>query len=79
MICHQTGNDTCQTEPDWEVNHHSQMFDNLRMLPRSKKNMQENWAAVQEDWQLSPRELDRIALLDRGSEARVGFDPNLIA
>jgi hypothetical protein len=46
-------------------------------LPRSPKNMQENWATVQEDWQLSERELDRISLLDRG--ARVGFDPNLIA
>lgn len=44
---------------------------------QSPKNMQENWATVQEDWQLSERELDRISLLDRG--ARVGFDPNLIA
>eukprot|EP00434_Breviolum_minutum_P045011 symbB.v1.2.040270.t1/scaffold7114.1/size13255/1 len=35
---------------------------------RSTQNMRENWAAVQEDWQLSPRELDRISLLDRGQE-----------
>ncbi len=54
-------------------------FNQFRSPARSTQNMRENWAAVQEDWQLSSRELDRISLLDRGREARVGFDPNLIA
>eukprot|EP00913_Durusdinium_trenchii_P033728 g31574.t1 len=43
----------------------------------SPKNMMENFAV--KDFSLTSQEMDRISFLDRGPNARVGFDPNLIA
>ena len=52
-------------------------FGRNQRLARSPKNMMENFAV--KDFSLTSQEMDRISFLDRGPNARVGFDPNLIA
>eukprot|EP00931_Biecheleriopsis_adriatica_P043630 TRINITY_DN24938_c0_g1_i1.p2 TRINITY_DN24938_c0_g1~~TRINITY_DN24938_c0_g1_i1.p2 ORF type:complete len:173 (-),score=40.27 TRINITY_DN24938_c0_g1_i1:43-561(-) len=43
----------------------------------SPERLRENYTAG--SFELSGNEMERITLLDRGREARVGFDPNFIA
>jgi diketogulonate reductase-like aldo/keto reductase len=49
------------------------------VFSRSRQRLEENWATVAADFTLSAGEMDRISFLDRDTEARIGFNPNLIA